>query len=471
VNRPADWSPLRGSDPTPGDPDVVGDQARHYSDVAAELRSQVSRLRRIGQDSELQGRYADKLREAADDLVGDLQKVERRYSRAAAALRRWEPQLREGQQRADRILVRARSLDDERRALHRQAGTVGRRELPDDPTPVQQIGFDADQAAAERIRRRLEDIDHELRGLERELGTVEDRVEGDGRAVGAEIRSASDNGIEDTTWEDIKGTVVGTWRAVDAFLDDHADLISAVAEALQYVAMALAVVALFIPGLNLLVIGLTVGLALTQGLLYASGNATFTDLASAGLSLLTLGLGAVAGKVIARALARTRTTAAAQAGAVAAAGARAETRPAREALGRRLGQRLRPAQRAQARNELDEVQARTAAEAERRAAQAEREYLDEALAQARPKEILLDAGVENARHMNDIARIQRQFPSAEVQAAGREAERALHVARVSQGVGTVADVGSGVLGESRVVPGKPYSQGFEDVKAGWDPLR
>jgi hypothetical protein len=471
VNRPTDWSPLRVSDPTPGDPDVVGDQARHYSDVAAELRSQISRLLRIGPDSELHGRYADKLREAADDLVGDLQQVERRYARVAAALRRWEPHLREGQQRADRIRVRARSLDDERRALHRQAGTVGQRELPDDPTRAQQSAFDLDQAVAERIRRRLEDIDHELRGLERELGAVEDRVDADGRAVGAEIASAVDDDIEDTTWEDIEGVAVETWRAVDAFLDDHADLIAQVLEALQYVAIVLAVVALFIPGLNLLVIGLTVGMALTQGLLYASGNATFTDLALAGLSLLTLGLGAVAGKVIGRAFARTRAAAAPRAGALAAAGARAETRAAREALGRRLGQRLQQDQRAQARDQLDRLQARTAAEAERRAALSERGYVDEALGQASPREILLEAGVDNARRMNDIARMQRQFPSADVQAAGSGADTALHVAQGSEAVSMSADLGSAALSESKLVPDKPFSQGFEDFKTGWDPLR
>lgn len=315
MTRPADWSPLRGSDPTPGSPDVVAEQARRSGDVAAELRAQVSRLRRIGADEELRGEYADRLRESAEELIGDLQKVERRYARLATALRRWEPQLREGQESADRIRLRARALDDERRTLHSSAGTVGRRELPDDPTPAQQTAFDADQAAAERVRRRLEDIDDELHGLERELGTVEDRVRADGRAVGSEIRDAAADDIEDTTWEDVQGVVVEAWRVVDAFVDEHLHVLRIAMEILQYVAMALAVIALFIPGLNLLVVGLTVGLALTQGVLYASGNSTFTELALAGLSLLTLGMGAVGGKLISRAFTRTRAAAAPRAGA------------------------------------------------------------------------------------------------------------------------------------------------------------
>jgi hypothetical protein len=458
MSRPPDWSPLRGSDPTPGDPQVVGEQARHFGDVAAELRAQVSRLRRIGGDGELRGEYADRLRSAAEGMVGDLQRVEQRYERVAAALRHWEPQLRDGQDQADRIRLQAQELDDERRALHREADTGGEGDIPDDPT-------------RDRISRRLDDVEDELRRLDRELSTVEERVKADGRAVGAEIRSAVADDIEDTTWEDIKGLAVEAWRAVDAFIDRHIDAIRWVVEVLQYAAMALAVVALFIPGLNLLVAGLTIGMFLTQGVLYASGNSSFTDLALATLSLVTLGTGQLAGAAIARAFTRTRAAVASQAGRVAAAGARAETRAAREALGRRLGQRLQPSQRAQARAELDRLQARTAAQAERRAATAERDALAAPVARARWYEVWLDGGVDNARYANDIAHLQRQFPQADILAAGHGAGGALHVARSGQVIGAASDGGTTIFGESDVWDDKPYSEGFEDFKQRWDPLR
>jgi hypothetical protein len=471
VTRPGDWSPLRGSDPTPGSPDVVAEQARRSGDVAAELRAQVSRLRRIGADQELRGEYADRLRESAEELVGDLQQIERRYARVATALHRWEPQLREGQESADRIRLRARALDDERRALHRQAGTVGHRELPDDPTPAQQTAFEADQAAAERVRRRLEGIDDQLRDLDRELGSVEDRVLADGRAVGSEIRAAVADDIEDTTWEDVKGAVVEAWRAVDARIDMIADGLRLAVEALQYVALALAVAALFIPGLNVLVVALTVSLALTQGMLYATGNATFTDLALAGLSLLTLGMGAVGGKLISRAFTRTRAAAASRDGARAAGTARAETRAAREALGRRSGQRLHPAERARVRNQLDQLKARTSREADARAARAEREYLDRPVPRATRLEDVSDGGWENAGFMNDITRMQREFPHADVLAAGQGAGTGLRLAQTGQWVGFTNDVGSLAAGQSQLFPGKPYSHEFEDFKKRWEPLR
>jgi hypothetical protein len=471
VSRPADWSPLRGSDPTPGSPDVVAEQARRSGDVAAELRAQVSRLRRIGADQELRGEYAERLRECAAELVGDLQEIERRYARVAAALQRWEPLLREGQESADRILLRARALDEDRRALHRQAGTVGQLERPDDPTPAQQTAFDADQAAADRARRRLEDIDEELRGLERELGTVEDRVRADGRAVGSEIRDAVADDIEDTTWEDVKGVVVEAWRAVDTFIDGIAKGIRLAVEALQLIAMALAVVALFVPGLNLLIVALTVGLALTQGMLYATGNATFTDLALAGLSLLTLGMGALGGRLISRAFTRTRAAAAPRAGARAASSARAETRAAREALGRRSGQRLQPAERTRVRNELDQLKARTSREADARAARAEQELRNQPLPPTTRTETVLDGGRQNAGLLNDITEMQRQFPHADVLAAGEGVGTGLRLAQTGQWVGFANDWGSFAAGQSQLFPDKPYSHEYEDFKKRWEPMR
>jgi hypothetical protein len=471
--RPTDWSPLRGSDPTPGDPDAVGDQARHYADVAAELRAQVSRLRRIGRDGDLRGQYAERLREAAEELAGDLQQVERRYSRVAAALRRWEPQLRDGQHAADRIRGRAQDLDDERRLLRRQASDIGGGNLPLDATPAQQAAFDADQAAAERIRRRLEDIEDDLRRLDRELGSVEDRVDGDGRGVAADIRAAIDDCIEDTTWEDVKGAVGAAWRAVDAFIDQHIDAIKKIVELLQIVATILAVAALFIPGINLLVVGIAAGVvALSQSVLYASGNATFTDLALAWFALATLGLGKLATLALRGARGATLAAAAPRAGARAAASARAETRAARTALGNRLGRRLQPAQRAQTRAQLNALQARTRAEASRRAARAESQYLDKPLMQASRRESLLDGGeVMNARYANDIARTRRQFPVPEVVAAGRWATPALHVARGNFAAGSVADFGSLLAGKSELAPDKPYSHQYENFKDSWDPIR
>lgn len=479
MSRPVDWSPLRGTDPVPGDPDAVSEQSRHASDTAVELRQQIGRLRRIGREGSLEGEYADRLRRAADELVGDLELVHRRYSRVAAALRQWEPQLREAQSSADRIRLAAQRLDDERRALRRQAAALGASSLQTTtgsllaPTPAQVAAAQAAAAAAERVQRRLREVEVELESLDRDLTTVVEDLRHDGKVVAAQIQRAGDDDIQDTRWEDVKGAAAGAWRAVDSFVDRHIDVIKKVVEVLEYVAMALAVAAIFIPGVNLAVLLLAGAVVFgSQGLLYATGNGSATDLALATLGLVTLGTGALATKVIRAARTATVRAAAPHAGRRAAASARAETRQARAALGDRLGRNLQPGQRVQTRAELDRLQARTRAEAQRRAARAEQGYVSRPPMQATAREAVLDGGdLDNARFLNDIARTRRQFPLPDVVEAGRYANPALWLARGGFAASATSELGSNALGRSDLVPGKPYSHGFEELKASWDPLR
>ncbi|WP_167762120.1 hypothetical protein, partial [Blastococcus sp. CT_GayMR20] len=147
------------------------------------------------------------------------------------------------------------------------------------------------------------------------------------------------------------------------------------------------------------------------------------------------------------------------------------TRAAREALGRRLGQRLQPAERRRVRNQLDQLKARTSREADSRAARAEQGYRDQPLLQATRRETVLDAGSDNARLMNDISRMQREFPHADVLAAGQGAGTGLRLAQSGHRLGVVSDTGSALAGQSELFPGKPYSHEFEDFKKSWDPLR
>jgi hypothetical protein len=130
---------------------------------------------------------------------------------------------------------------------------------------------------------------------------------------------------------------------------------------------------------------------------------------------------------------------------------------------------MQPAQRARTRSELSELQARTRAEAQRRASRAESQYgnPDRVPMQAANRESLLAGGRENARYLNDISRTRRQFPVSDVINAGRWANPAMHVAQGSTVVGATADWGSAVAGQSQLMPDKPYSQGFENWKNSW----
>lgn len=459
------------SDPVPGDPDVIAVRARHLATVAGELRDQVARLRSIGQDGTLQGKYADRLREVASGLVVDLEQVERRYTRVSSALRGWEPELLEAQQEAERLRVRAQRLDDERRQLQSSAAAGQPSGLPQAPTPNEILQRDLAVSANLQVNRRLEEIEEELRRLSRDLDDVEDRRTSAARTVAGQLRDAIDDDVKDTRWENVKGAIGAVWRAVDSFVDDHIESILKVVEVLSLIATGLAILALFIPGINLLVVALAAGLVLgAKLLLYATDNGSLADVALAGFALVTLGTGKIATVLLKGIRSGALRIAAPMAGARAGSSAAAKTQATRAALGRRLGRNLTPSQRRAARAELDALQRQTVREAARRSARAEADYLQRPLAPASTWQAVRDGGeAMNSRYADDLARIASEFPTAELAAAGRGAAPALWAARGSFAAAAVTDLGDTIAGKSDIVSAKPYSEDWERAKQDWRP--
>ena len=206
-------------------------------------------------------------------------------------------------------------------------------------------------------------------------------------------------------------------------------------------------------------------------LLYATDNGSLADVALAGFALVTLGTGRIATVMLKGIRDGALRAAAPAAGARAAASARTQTQAARAALGRRLGRKLSPVQRRVAREELDALQGQTVREAARRSARAEADYLRRPLAQATTWQGLRDGGqVMNSRYINDLARISRQFPTAEVAAASRWAAPALWTARGAFGAGFGTDLGDTIAGKSDLVSVKPYSEDWERAKQDWQPF-
>lgn len=164
MRRPRGWSPLAGSDPVPGEPETISDEARRLRDMATEMRSQISRLRAIGHDDN-EGLYADKLRVAATDLAGKLEKTVGRYQRVAGALLGWVPELVHAQTESVRALERAQAAE-----VARMANTVIQAvPQPGDPPPTP-----AEQA---RERRREAAIDEAARDLAAARGQLDDAVD------------------------------------------------------------------------------------------------------------------------------------------------------------------------------------------------------------------------------------------------------------------------------------------------------
>ncbi|WP_223776108.1 putative T7SS-secreted protein [Streptomyces sp. 135] len=97
AGRPVDWSPIAESDPTPGDPVAVRAEAKRLSNIAETLSRQVKKLRQLGDDDNIKGKYAKSLKEESDELAGRFEKTKGRYEKVSGHLNTWADELEHAQ--------------------------------------------------------------------------------------------------------------------------------------------------------------------------------------------------------------------------------------------------------------------------------------------------------------------------------------------------------------------------------------
>ncbi|MBR8643179.1 hypothetical protein KEF29_37235 [Streptomyces tuirus] len=233
--------------------------------VAEKLRDQAKNLKAISDEDTLKGKYVKRLREESGTLEKHMREVADRYERVHGHLTKWSNELEDFQSDADKVLREAKEKQDEIEAEKKKEAASA-----DKDTPRPSVsGTDHDPLQSYRNR---------LNGITGDRDTRANHHAG-------KIRDEIKDVIKDSPWDNFKG-----------WIHDNADLIKAFIDVLGWIATIAGFVALAIPGLNLLVLGiaaLTIGLRL---LLVASGDATWTDVIFdvVGGLLVVGGLGAAA---------------------------------------------------------------------------------------------------------------------------------------------------------------------------------
>lgn len=284
MSRPVDWEPLAPRDPIGGDVGVVSDEARYYRQLESEISDQVARLRRIAAEGDQVGKTADKLRSAAADTAGKLQKTHGRVAAVAEALTSWIPSLEQAQQDSLTALHRARDAESRRHANTPPAGA---------PAPTTDAEKAADAARADRLDQATADLAAAHRMLA-DVVAARDRA---AQHIADQIHGALHDGLTD-----------GFWDHVSNWVAEHVEAIKVITEVLSWVATALAVIALFIPGLDLIVLAVMAFAFVGHALLAATGNGSWTDAILDVVGMATMGAGKMAESVMkaTRALAATR---------------------------------------------------------------------------------------------------------------------------------------------------------------------
>ena len=102
------WLPLGlNTDPVPGVPQRISQEAAKLASIATTISDQITALQRIADSDQNIGQTADKIRSAASALAGDLKPVAARYTEVSSALNGWYPELEEAQRLSLRALDEA----------------------------------------------------------------------------------------------------------------------------------------------------------------------------------------------------------------------------------------------------------------------------------------------------------------------------------------------------------------------------
>lgn len=270
------WKPLGlDEDPTPGDPQRITDEVNHLNSVAATILNQISALKKIAGDGgdPLIGKYADKIRESASDLVGTLQTVHERYKKVASALGGWEPDLVTAQAMSLKALNEAEGPYHQLQSLN---GPTISAPSTSSPTSRQQQELTAHKAAVSKAQGQLSAA---IGDLHKAVKFRDDRA----RHWAGKINSASDDSLVNSWWDSFKD-FIGKW----------AWLIKDICMVLEVVAAVIAIIALLMSGVGWLLVAafwLTAAALLGRTLLAATGNGSWLDVVMDLVALLTLGIG------------------------------------------------------------------------------------------------------------------------------------------------------------------------------------
>ncbi|WP_369264018.1 putative T7SS-secreted protein [Streptomyces sp. R35] len=276
--RPTDWSPLAEQDPMPGDVHDIRGESQRLGKLAKMISEQVERLNAIGRDTTaLKGQYAGAMRDKAEELSGRLGKTHHRYDHVSGYLGHWADDLEDCQKQADDALSDAKEAQ----------GRVDAHQPPDGPKKPNNEMSEAEKTAETTRQHALSRAEDALGAARNKLDkAIGHRDERAGHWAGKIKRAISKDGLHDKGWDKFKNWV-----------SDHARLLNDLANVLVWVATACAIVALFIPGLNIIAmiaLGATIGSLLLHTTTALAGAGSWIDVGLDVFALATFGLGRLA---------------------------------------------------------------------------------------------------------------------------------------------------------------------------------
>ncbi|HLH59691.1 MAG TPA: hypothetical protein VKV33_11130, partial [Streptosporangiaceae bacterium] len=326
MGRPADWGPLAGTDPVPGDPEAVAALGRRFRATAAEIDRAAARLRTMCTDEFWESDASAAFRGRSDDTAGKLAKAYARYHAAATALGtdsgdatpstpaspRYAGALNQAQQVSAHALASAQDAATAQRQAMSQLHATLARARSGGSVPVTgsldlSMGALTPGASGHLATRPGESAD--ITALKTRYNNAADQL-GAARALLARAERIRDTAARNAS--QLISDVIGRDGLTDGFLDyltnlidEHAGLlkaISAVAGWVATIAGTLALIVGWIPivgqalaaVLGTIALAASVVLLISDSLLAIGGKGTWLDVGLDVIAVATFGLGRAA---------------------------------------------------------------------------------------------------------------------------------------------------------------------------------
>ncbi|MEU4384247.1 hypothetical protein [Promicromonospora sp. NPDC023805] len=277
--RAGEWQLLdHDDDPVPAEASGLDAVIRHYKAIAGMMTSQAALLKKVGEGDEslLKGESADAIREKAGESHERLAAVAGRYDDVHAALKEYQPALETARSETGAALRDAEAAADKQRGAEAMADPVNA-ERPDDAKPL-----------TDGEKQDSRDRDNAIAGAKADLGAARAKCE----AALATLQAAADRAATKIkeNWGD-DGLGHSGW---EAFI--HKAL-KWIVEILGWIGMALAILAMLVPGLQFLAtlaLGVAIVGLLGSTVLAITGESSWVNVIFGVLAVLTLGMGKVA---------------------------------------------------------------------------------------------------------------------------------------------------------------------------------
>jgi hypothetical protein len=280
--RSGDWTLVgEASDPIVADVPALEDLVTYYTTLADQITSEATVLGSIGDgdESQFKGEAADKVRSKSREVAESLRTMSGRYAAVRDALAAYRPELEHA---LDESAAALRDASDAAAAGSRSAG------MPDpsanraqDAPPL----TDDEQGQVDARNRAISAAKSSADAATAKLRAAVDGLNAAGRTASNTIRAGWHDGLHDSLGDKIK-----------AFF---AKLLKIIVKIFTYIGIALAALAILIPGLGFIALAAAVATTVTfvaNVALAAMGEGSWLDVIMSAVSVAFVGAGALVTK-------------------------------------------------------------------------------------------------------------------------------------------------------------------------------